>query len=249
MGALGLFGWVVEVARASVFAIFLAHGVAVQLEVCWLWLLLVAFRRGSPRLLVLGIFLRGAVLESSRALNGFLSIERTRLAVGARVGKVLAECLFLAVRVIALNVLPCITSLAVYRVSIIIRKVADALDRIRLLLNGLSLARRGGLRNGDGWRNDMCLTRNRNLRRQRLRIFGHTLRRASRWYNCGREGYGRSWLLLRSGEHDDACPDAREWVTELLFRSNDTRRGAHSAATTRLSTIVARRCELLARKR
>jgi hypothetical protein len=163
------------------FSIFLAAGVSVQLQFDGLGLLLVALGGRSFGFLI-GCLLRrrSGVIEPLCAFDSLLDIERTRLAIGTRVGKVLSERLLPAVWVEALDVLPRVAGFAVYRVSIIIREVADALDRVRLFLCRLNLSRRLGLGDGSD-RSDWCLTRNRDLRRQRLRIFGHTLRNGLSW--------------------------------------------------------------------
>lgn len=160
-------------------AIFLGPGVTIQVQVSRLRLLLVAvLGRGPLRLLVPG-FLGGgsAVPELSGALDSLLDIQLAGLALGTRVCKVFAEGLLARIGVEAFNVLPRVACLAVNRVSIIIRKVANTLDRVRLFIRRrVVLARIVRLRRGGG-RDNVVLTRNRYLRRRLLmrllRLFCH----------------------------------------------------------------------------
>ena len=66
-------------------------------------------------------------------------------------GKVFAVSIVYVVWVVALDVLPSVTGLAVDRVSIIVRKAADTLDRVGLFFGSLGLVRdmlREGRRSG-----------------------------------------------------------------------------------------------------
>jgi len=167
-----------------------ARGVAVQLEVRRLWLLLVALGRGS-----LGLGGRRGLLGDGDAesrplsLEGLLVVERARLALVARVSKVLAARVLDIIRVEALDVLPRVARLAVDRVSVIVREAADTLDGVgffafyrRLDLVRAILGRSAVVREDDG------LTRIRELRRQGWGLFCHNLFAASR-KGCEPQGW------------------------------------------------------------
>lgn len=89
--------------------------------------------------------------------------------------EVFAESLLATVWVEAVDVLPRVARVAVDRVSIIIREVANTLDRVRLFfLYRHNLA--WNIVGGDWYaRSEEGLTRSRGLSRQWLRLFGHNL--------------------------------------------------------------------------
>ncbi len=73
------------------------------------------------------------------SLNCSLVIEKSRLAIGARMCKVFAQSVFDIVWIVALKVLPGVACLAVDRVSAIAREVTNALDCVRLFLYSFPL--------------------------------------------------------------------------------------------------------------
>jgi len=111
----------------------------IELQVMWLRLLLVALGWRSFLFLVCSfVFNRGDGCAGRLALDGPLSIQESWLALGTRVSKILAQSILDVVGIITLNVLPCIALLAVYGVAIVLGEVADALDRVGLLVYNLT---------------------------------------------------------------------------------------------------------------
>jgi hypothetical protein len=122
---------------------------------------LVALGWRSFRLLV-SLFQRG-IPQALGPLDGLFAVELSRLAVGAGMSKVLSYCFIAVFRVETLNVLPRIACLAIDRVSIIVREIANTLYRVRLFFYRLDLVDHvvlvdGCERRGDG------LTRNHGMR-------------------------------------------------------------------------------------
>ncbi len=165
----------------GIFGVFVGSSVAVQLQVCGLRFLLVALGRRSLGLLICRFRLYdGHRLSRPLTLDSALDVERPRLALVTRVREVFAIGLFDVVGVEALDVLPGIACLAVDRVSVIVREVANTLDGVGLFLNR-RLHLLGYILKWDGlaWRGDI-LTGSRDLRRQRRELFCHNLIEASR---------------------------------------------------------------------
>jgi hypothetical protein len=138
------------------------------------WLLLVTFRRGSLGLLLLSVSY-DSMRKTICSVDGFLSIQRARIAIRAGMGEVLTYGLFPVVGVKAFDVLPRVARLAVDRVSIIVSEGANTLDCVRFFLTPFCLRRRLIL---DEWLWDSVgerLTRSRSERRQGRRFVGHNL--------------------------------------------------------------------------
>jgi hypothetical protein len=167
--------------------------------------LLVGFRRRSFRSFVSTLIAWWLILEADHALDSFLTIERTRFAFCTGVGKVFADSFLSIIGVETEDVLPCITGLAVNRVSIIIREVTDTLDCV-WFFRSLDRSSAFILEGCDRRKEGSDLTRSRGLRRQEYWLVGHNL-----WYRQCRKSQRKfvSCLLSWSWEHDDAVQMAR----------------------------------------
>jgi hypothetical protein len=111
----------------------------VQLEFVGLRFLLLVLGWRPLWLFVGRLFMNNGMSEALSSLYCSLSVKGARLALGARVCKGIAISLFAIVGVKAVDMLPCIACLAVDRVSVIVREVADTLDGVRLLFHRLRL--------------------------------------------------------------------------------------------------------------
>ena|ERR1700733_10486906 len=91
-------------------------------------------------------------------------------------GELSAEGFFAVIGIKAIDVLPRVAGVAVYRVSVIVREVTYTLDGVGLLVSRLGLmdyfSSGGGRQQGEE-----ALTRKRGLRLKRGRLFCHNLAR------------------------------------------------------------------------
>lgn len=76
----------------------------------------------------------GGQMQHVEPLDGPLSVEVTRFAVGARVRKLVTKGLITTVRVVAVYMLPTIACLAVDGAAIVVRVFAYAFDAVGLLI-------------------------------------------------------------------------------------------------------------------
>jgi hypothetical protein len=90
-------------------------------------------------------------------------------------GEILADSLRSVLRVEALDMLPRVAFLAVYGISIIAGKLADALDSVRLFLSPLDWGGIVLLGNWGSWEDGHGLARNRDWRRKCVRSVSHHL--------------------------------------------------------------------------
>ena len=121
-----------------------------------------------------------SMCETVSPIDRLLPVQGPRVAVGTSMCEILSDGFFPVVGVEALDMLPRVARLAVYRVSIIVRESADTLDSVWFFLTPFCLCWRlildEWIWNGVG----ECLTRSRNESRQRCRLFGHNLNVARR---------------------------------------------------------------------
>jgi hypothetical protein len=149
--------------------------VAVQLEFVWFRLLLLALGWRTLGLLVCGLLLdHGHDMSRLLSLVCLLQIQRSGFAVDARMSKVFSKGIFEFIWVVALDVLPCVADLAIDRISVIVREVADTLDGVRFFLYRLLLVRDVLDRDGTLSRKS-GLTGSHDLREQRRSPVCHNL--------------------------------------------------------------------------
>jgi hypothetical protein len=113
--------------------------VSIERKITWLGFLLVALGRRSLGFLINVLGLHDGRPKPQRALNRLLAIQRSGLAVSTGVRKVLTDGFLPVLRVEAINVLPCVACLAVYRVAVVVGEIADTLDGVWLFLWRLHL--------------------------------------------------------------------------------------------------------------
>jgi hypothetical protein len=144
---------------------------------------------------------------------------RSWLAFCTGVSKVFSNRLLPIVRVEAVEVLPCVTSLAVYRVSIVVRVAANTLDCVGLLLfNRLDLVRHIVLGSGrrGGWRRR---SGNRQLRRQCAWLVSHNLKGRRRALGRQRPRQRQDRVVYRRGVEGMTTPEETR-ACEIERRSN-----------------------------
>jgi hypothetical protein len=106
---------------------------ALQLQFGWFRFLLVTLGWRSFGLSVRYLLLHNGHSQArSLSLSRFLRIEESRFAIDTRVSEVFPKGVFDVAGVIAHDVLPCLASFAKDRLSVIVREVANTLDRVGL---------------------------------------------------------------------------------------------------------------------
>jgi len=134
--AFGLLGLSMLVLRAAVPQYIVI--VTIYLQLRRLRLLLVTFRGWPFRFLVASIVINFVPPLTSLPLGRIILVQLSSwLTISTGVIEICSRGVGHPTRIEAFNMLPCVARLAVNRVSIVVRKVADALDGVRLFIYGL----------------------------------------------------------------------------------------------------------------
>lgn len=105
----------------------------IDLQLSGLCFLLVALRR-EPFVFLVAVIVCRLVLTMPLSLNRMPTVEWSWFAIGTRMIEIFSRGILYSPGIETFNMLPCIARLTVYRISIVVRVIADTFNGVRFLV-------------------------------------------------------------------------------------------------------------------